>query len=169
MLRSERHVALNTAETAASSGLAAATMVLITSDGKSVNLARELLVTTMMLELIDALTSAGPLVSPRVHPAGPDSVPECCCFQVIVVHWRAHAARMLMLNELDNWYTCMQAGNCCALPTVAAWWVPVQGSCFHEFCFQWVEVNNNTGATSRVGPVPLVGLVGLDLQSTNTT
>jgi hypothetical protein len=50
MLRSERHVALNPADTAASSGRAAATMVLITSGGKSVNLARELLVTTMMLE-----------------------------------------------------------------------------------------------------------------------
>ena len=50
MLRSERHVALNPADTAASSGRAAATMVPITSGGKSVNLARELLVTTMMLE-----------------------------------------------------------------------------------------------------------------------
>ena len=50
MLRSERHVALNPADTAASSGRAAATMALITSGGRSVNLARELLVTTMMLD-----------------------------------------------------------------------------------------------------------------------
>ena len=52
MLRSERHVALNPADTAASSGRAAATMVLITSGGKSVNLTWELLVTTMMLLLM---------------------------------------------------------------------------------------------------------------------
>jgi hypothetical protein len=50
MLRSERHVALNPADTAASSGRAAATMMLITSGGRSVNLARELLVTIMMLD-----------------------------------------------------------------------------------------------------------------------
>ena len=50
MLRSERHVALNPAEGAASSGHAAATILLITSGGKSVSLARELLVTTMMPE-----------------------------------------------------------------------------------------------------------------------
>ena len=75
MLRSDRHVVLNTAETAASSGRAAATMVLITSGGKSVNLARELLVTTMMLEAMLLHTSAE-LVRPRVHLAGPGSPPE---------------------------------------------------------------------------------------------
>ena len=50
MLRIKRHVALNPAATAASSGREAATMVLITSDGRSVNLAQERLVTTMMPE-----------------------------------------------------------------------------------------------------------------------
>ena len=48
MLRSERHVALNPRTPLPRQGVA--TMVPITSGGKSVNLARELLVTTMMLE-----------------------------------------------------------------------------------------------------------------------
>lgn len=52
VLRSRRHVALNPRATAASSGCEAATMVLITSDGRSINLARKLLVTTMLLELM---------------------------------------------------------------------------------------------------------------------
>lgn len=127
MLCSERHVPLNTADTAASSGLAAATMVLITPGGKSENLAREVLVTTMTLERINAPTSTGPLVRTRVDLAGPNSLPDCT------------GVPYALLNEVPER---PNGRHACKLGVVVlcqlwhAWWVLVQGSCFHVFCFQ---------------------------------